>query len=41
MSRQAPDHALLAARIRGLARAAGFQRVGISGVDLADDETFL
>ena len=36
-----PDHAALAERIRALAHAAGFQRVGISGVELADDETHL
>ena len=36
-----PDHAALAERIRALAHAAGFQRVGISGVELAGDETHL
>ena len=41
MSSAPPDHTALAARIRALALAAGFQRVGISGVELAEDETFL
>ena len=36
-----PDYTALAARIRALALAAGFQRIGISGVELADDETHL
>ncbi len=36
-----PDYAALALRIRALASAAGFQRVGISGVDLGADETHL
>lgn len=38
---QTPDHAALADRIRALARAAGFQRVGISGIDLSEDEAHL
>ncbi len=38
---QIPDHAALADRIRALARAAGFQRVGISGIDLGEDEAHL
>ena len=41
MLQAAPDHAALALRIRALAGAAGFQRVGISGVDLGADETHL
>lgn len=41
MSRHLPDYVALAGRIRGLAHAAGFQRVGISGVELGDDEAFL
>jgi epoxyqueuosine reductase len=36
-----PDPAALAARIRALAQAAGFQRVGISGVELGADEAHL
>ena len=36
-----PDYAALAARIRRLAHAAGFQRIGISGVELGEDEGFL
>jgi len=38
---ETPDHAALADRIRALAREAGFQRVGISGIDLREDETHL
>ena len=41
MSAIAPDYAALAARIRALAQAAGFQRFGISGVELPEDEAFL
>ena len=41
MSATTPDYAALATRIRALAQAAGFQRFGISGVELADDETHL
>ncbi|MBJ6982910.1 tRNA epoxyqueuosine(34) reductase QueG [Luteimonas sp. MC1572] len=37
----APDALALAARIRGLVREAGFQRCGISGVDLGADEGHL
>ena len=36
-----PDYIALATRIRALAQAAGFQRVGISGVELASDEAHL
>lgn len=36
-----PTPAALADRIRTLARAAGFQRVGISGIELGDDEAHL
>ena len=36
-----PDYNALAARIRALAHAAGFQRVGISGIDLGEDEAHL
>ncbi|WP_374556813.1 tRNA epoxyqueuosine(34) reductase QueG [Thermomonas sp.] len=36
-----PDPAALADRIRALARAAGFQRVGISGIELGEDEAHL
>jgi epoxyqueuosine reductase len=35
------DHAALALRIKDLARASGFQRCGISGIDLGDDEAHL
>ncbi len=35
------DPAQVAARIRTLARAAGFQRCGIAGIDLAEDEQHL
>jgi epoxyqueuosine reductase len=35
------DHAALARRIKELARASGFQRCGISGIDLGDDEAHL
>ena len=41
MSSPSPDYIALASRIRALAQAAGFQRFGISGVDLADDELHL
>lgn len=41
MSSPLPDTAALAQRIRALAHAAGFQRVGISGVELKDDAAFL
>ena len=41
MSLAPPDHAALALRIRGLAREAGFQRVGISGVELGADASHL
>ena len=41
MSHAPPDHAALALRIRALARVAGFQRIGISGVALGDDEAHL
>jgi epoxyqueuosine reductase len=36
-----PDHAALAARVRGLAREFGFQRCGITGVGLGEDEEYL
>lgn len=36
-----PDLNALAQRIRALAHAAGFQRVGISGIDLGEDEAHL
>ena len=36
-----PDPAALSDRIRALARAAGFQRVGISGIELGEDEAHL
>jgi epoxyqueuosine reductase len=36
-----PDLNALAQRIRDLAHAAGFQRVGISGIDLGEDEAHL
>ena len=36
-----PDYNVLAQRIRKLAHAAGFQRVGISGIDLGADEAHL
>lgn len=36
-----PDYAALAGRIRELAQAAGFQRIGISGVELGEDADFL
>ncbi|MES2858924.1 MAG: tRNA epoxyqueuosine(34) reductase QueG [Pseudomonadota bacterium] len=41
MSFPPPDHAALALRIRALARDAGFQRVGISGVELGADADHL
>jgi epoxyqueuosine reductase len=37
----APDPVELAARIRALAHELGFQRVGIAGIELGDDEAFL
>ncbi|MFD0322995.1 MULTISPECIES: tRNA epoxyqueuosine(34) reductase QueG [Lysobacter] len=37
----APDYAALAARIRQIAREFGFQRCGISGIELAQDEAYL
>lgn len=40
-SRPAPDYSALARRIRELAREFGFQRCGISGVELGDDEAYL
>jgi epoxyqueuosine reductase len=36
-----PDPAALAARVRGLAREFGFQRCGIAGVELGEDEAHL
>jgi len=39
--RPAPDYSALARRIRELAREFGFQRCGISGVDLGEDEAYL
>ena len=36
-----PDPAALALRIKALARASGFQRCGISGIELAEDEIHL
>ncbi|MEI2430447.1 tRNA epoxyqueuosine(34) reductase QueG [Lysobacter yananisis] len=39
--RPAPDYAALARRIRALAREFGFQRCGISGVELGEDEAYL
>ena len=41
MTVPAPDTHALADRIRALAHAAGFQRVGIAGIELAEDETHL
>ena len=37
----APDPAELASRIRALAHELGFQRVGIAGIELGEDEAFL
>src|SRR5690606_21565912 len=37
----ASDPAALASRIRELAREGGFQRCGITGIDLAEDEAHL
>ncbi|HVI59216.1 MAG TPA: tRNA epoxyqueuosine(34) reductase QueG [Luteimonas sp.] len=37
----APDHRALASRIRALAREAGFQRCGIAGIELGEDEGHL
>lgn len=39
--RPPPDPAAIAARLKALAREAGFQRCGISGVDLGADEAWL
>ena len=39
--RPAPDYSALARRIRELAREFGFQRCGISGVELGQDEAYL
>jgi len=39
--RAQPDPAAIAARLKTLAREAGFQRCGISGVDLGEDEAHL
>ena len=36
-----PDYVALASRIRELAREYGFQRCGIAGVELGEDETYL
>ena len=36
-----PDYVVLASRIRELAREYGFQRCGIAGVELGEDETYL
>ncbi|QIL20407.1 tRNA epoxyqueuosine(34) reductase QueG [Thermomonas sp. HDW16] len=41
MPAETPDYIALAQRIRALALAAGFQRIGISGVELPEDEAFL
>ncbi len=41
MAAPAPDYHALAACIRALAHAAGFQRVGIAGIELGDDEGHL
>jgi len=35
------DHAALARRVKDLARTSGFQRCGISGIELGDDEVHL
>jgi epoxyqueuosine reductase len=40
-SLHAPDHAALAGRIRALAHEFGFQRCGISGIELDADEAYL
>ncbi|MET1161363.1 MAG: tRNA epoxyqueuosine(34) reductase QueG, partial [Pseudoxanthomonas sp.] len=37
----APDPAALAQRVRSLSRELGFQRCGIAGIELAEDETHL
>lgn len=37
----APDYGALAARVRELAREFGFQRCGITGVELGEDEAYL
>lgn len=39
--RPAPDYSALAQRIRALAREFGFQRCGISGIELGEDEAYL
>ncbi|WP_091793783.1 tRNA epoxyqueuosine(34) reductase QueG [Lysobacter enzymogenes] len=39
--RPAPDYSALAQRIRALAREFGFQRCGISGIELGEDEAHL
>ena len=36
-----PDYVALASRVRELAREYGFQRCGIAGVELGEDETYL
>lgn len=36
-----PDYTALAGRIRGLAREFGFQRCGIAGIELGEDEDYL
>ncbi|HEY0504911.1 MAG TPA: tRNA epoxyqueuosine(34) reductase QueG, partial [Lysobacter sp.] len=41
MPASAPDYGALAARVRELAREFGFQRCGITGVELGDDEAYL
>ena len=38
---RAPDHVALALRIKALARESGFQRCGISGIELGEDEAHL
>jgi epoxyqueuosine reductase len=40
-SASAPDYAALAHRVRELARQFGFQRCGITGIELGDDEAHL
>ncbi|QGW66854.1 tRNA epoxyqueuosine(34) reductase QueG [Lysobacter soli] len=41
MPASAPDYGALAARVRELAREFGFQRCGITGVELGEDEAYL
>ena len=41
MTPSPPDPVALAQRIRQLAREHGFQRVGIAGVELGEDEAHL